>query len=80
MALSKCDTERHSFHSDQPLWAIGKTWTAALGAAKTGSRGPVAPRFSSADRAAKMMNNEEERRPGRGARNQDCQVAGEAGE
>jgi hypothetical protein len=41
-----CDTERHSFHSDQALWAIAKTWTAALGAAKTGSGGPVAPRFS----------------------------------
>jgi hypothetical protein len=42
--LTSPDFEPEDIQSDQPLWAIGKTRTAALGAARKGSRGPVAPR------------------------------------
>jgi hypothetical protein len=46
MLCENCDTERHFFHSDEPLWAIGKTLTAAFRAAKTGSGELAARRFS----------------------------------
>jgi hypothetical protein len=47
------------------LWSIRKTWTAALGAARAGSGGPVAPEVQPAlTGATKMTSNEEDRAVG----------------